>query len=184
MPGRDPSTNPPSKDSKPAAKRGADISLPQIEMIEASYKKARADYPGLARIGYSKLVLPPSIKRTAARKVLSQLKNGATSKDIAQSKAESRKWAKNRKTGTKNAKKVKKLLSKDNRSSVHSQRKMAEILGIGKTTVGRILKNAGISALKHVETTRDAGTKRAKRRRLAREILQLYADGMQTTRIF
>ena len=106
MPGRDPATKPTVKGSKPAAKRGADISLPQIEMIEASYKKAKADYPGLARIGYSKLVLPPSIKRTAACKVLSQLKNGATSKDIAQSKTESRKWAKRRKLDAQRAKRV------------------------------------------------------------------------------
>ena len=38
---------------------------------------------------------------------------------------------------------------------------MAGILGIGKTAVGRILKNVGIRTFKHVKTTRDAETERA-----------------------
>ena len=80
---------------------------------------------------------------------------------------------KNRKTGAKRAEKVEKPLSTDSRPSVRSRRYMPEILGIGETAVGRILKNVGISTFRHVRTTRDTEAERAKRWRLAGEILQL-----------
>ena len=80
---------------------------------------------------------------------------------------------KNRKTGTKRAKKVERPLSKDNRPPACSRRYMPEILGIGETAVGRILKNVGISAFRHVRTTRGAEAERAKRWRPAGDILQL-----------
>ena len=80
---------------------------------------------------------------------------------------------KNNKTGTKRAEKVEKPLSKDNRPSARSQQYMPEILGIGKTAVGRILKNAGISTFRQVRTTHDAEAERAKRWRLAGDIPQL-----------
>ena len=91
---------------------------------------------------------------------------------------------KNRKRGAMRAKKVEKPLSKDNRPSARSQRYTPEILGIGKTTVGRILKYVSISTFRHVKTTRDMEAERAKRWRQAGEILQLYAGGMRTKRIF
>ena len=77
---------------------------------------------------------------------------------------------------------VEELLSKDNRSSVLSRRKMAGIPGAGKTAVGRILQKVGVRAPRHVETTHDAETRWANRWRLAGGNLHLYAGGARTKR--
>ena len=165
-------------------------------MIEATNKKTKTASPGLASIGCSNLALPPSTKRTAARGDFKRycpggrLEHGAAQARgdsrnpgiITQSKTGSRKWTKNRKTDAKHAHKAKRL-GKDNRPSVRSQRKLAAILGIGETTVGRISKHAWIRTFKHVKATRDAETKRVRRWRLAGEILELFAGGVRTERI-
>ena len=62
--------------------------------------------------------------------------------------------------------------------------KVAEILGIGKTAVGRFLKGGGISTLRHVKTTQRAEIYWARRWRLAGENLHLYAGGVRAKRIF
>ena len=61
---------------------------------------------------------------------------------------------------------------------------MAEILGFGEATAGRICKNVGISTFQRVKATRAAEPRRARRGRLAGEILLFYVGGVRTKRIF
>ena len=57
-----------------------------MELIAGLFRKAKKDYPRLKAIGYSKLALPPSIKRTAAGKVLAELNKGRAAAEIADKK--------------------------------------------------------------------------------------------------
>ena len=53
-----------AKAAAPPPKRGKCMTLPQIELVEAAYKKAKEDNPHLSTVGFSRLALPPSIKAT------------------------------------------------------------------------------------------------------------------------
>ena len=66
------------------------MTLPQIELVEAAYAKATEDNPQLSSVGFSRLSLPPSIKRTAAKKVLALLKKGVKPDEIASAAGASR----------------------------------------------------------------------------------------------
>ena len=109
--------------------RPKDMSLPHIETIESAYKRAIADFSHLSSIGWTRLVLPPSIKPTAGKKVLAMLKGGKSAREIASAKAESRKWSAGAKRNPQYGKRVKKLLSKNNSATENSQRLMARKLG-------------------------------------------------------
>ena len=71
--------------------RGPVLTVPQMELIAEAFRKAKKDYPHLKAIGYSKLALPPSIKRTAAGKVLVEL-NKAGPRRSALRRRPRRRW--------------------------------------------------------------------------------------------
>ena len=117
--------------------------------------------------------------------MLAELNKGRTVAEIAEKKEASRKWnVKSRKVTESAGKKVKKLLKKSNSTVDNSTRSMAVKLGISHSTVSRILKKENIRALKHVKTTHNTETKMAKRTRVAGEILEMYVNGMKSSRIF
>ena len=173
----------PMKKSAPA-KRGKCLTLPQIQLVHAVYKKAEQDNPHLSVIGVGKLALPSEIKATSAKKVLAMLKEGKSPEDIYAGMQSSRQWSSGKKMNQENAKKVKKMLKSDNSTATNSQRLMAAKLGCSQFTVNRIVKKIGLRPLKHVKTTHNSETKKAKRERIAREIVSMYADGMRTKRVF
>ena len=126
------------------------------------------------------MALPPSITPTAGKKVLAQLKKGKTVAEIASAKQESRKWSTGRKRTAATAKRAKKLLAKDNSTCQNSQRQMAAKLGVSHSTVSRVLKDVGVRPLKHVRVVHNTETKRAKRVRIANDILAAHTAGMKT----
>ena len=152
-------------------------------MIESAYKKAVAEHPHLTSIGWACLVLPPSIKPTAGKKVLAMLKKGKPAGEIASGKSKSRKWATGKNRTEANAKRAQKLPKKDNSATANSQRTMASKIGVSRATVRRILNAAGVRPLKHVRTTRNNEAKRAKRVRIANEITEMHSGRTKTNRI-
>ena len=67
-------------------KRGPVPTAAQMELIADAFREAKKDYPHLKAIGYSKLALPPSIKRTAVGKALAELNKGRAVAEIAEKK--------------------------------------------------------------------------------------------------
>ena len=61
---------------------------------------------------------------------------------------------------------------------------MAELLNVSQSSVGRITRKVCSKPFKMVKTTHDTETKRRKRERIAGEVLQMYAGGMRSKRIF
>ena len=63
----------PKKTKAPPAKRGKFLTGQQLELIGDAFKTSRAEFPHLKSIGFSRLKLPSSIKRTAASKAIAGL---------------------------------------------------------------------------------------------------------------
>ena len=83
-----------------------------------------------------------------------------------------------------NARKAKKMLKSDNGAAANSQRLMAAKLGRSQFAANRFAKKIGPRPLKHVKTTHNSETKRAKRDRIAREIASTDAEGVRAKRAF
>ena len=161
------------------------MTLPQIELVEAAYKKAKEDNPHLSTIGFSRLALPPSIKPTSGKKVLTLLKEGKLSTRIDSASKSPRTWPDSKKKITqKSIKKVKKMIKKDNSAASVSNRLLADKIGRSRETARKITKACNVRPLKHVKQTHNSETKMAKRKKLSGELLDMYKEGMRTKRIF
>ena len=116
-----------------------------------------------------------------AKGVLKQLKKGKPAGEISAAKEKSRKWA----PSAKQSGDRKKLLAKNNATSVNSLRLVADKIGAPKSTARRIIRDhLRMRPLKHVKTTVSTVAKKKKRVNKAAEILGVYADGMRTNQIF
>ena len=151
-------------------KRGGALPKAQIEVIANAYNKAVEDLPAGSTIGLGKLNLPPGIRVTVAKGALKQPKEGKSAGEISAAKEKSRKWAPSAKqSGDRNIKKVKKLLAKNNATSVNSLRLVAARIGASKSTARRIIRDhLRMRLLKHVKTTVSTVAKKKKRAKKGR----------------
>ena len=153
-----------SAEPAPSGKRGNCLTFPQVQIAEQAYKDAVDENPHLSCIGYKKLRLPSTVKRTTAYKVLGSLKDGKTAEEICAGMGDSRKWSSSKKTVTpQGIKKVKKMLKEDNSAKNVSGRLVAQKLGCGRTSAQKVIKETNYRPLKHVATSHKSETKRAKR---------------------
>ena len=82
-----------AKAAAPPPKRGKCMTLPQIEIVGAAYKKVKGDDPRLSAIGFSLLSLPPPIEPTSGKKALTMLREEKLPTEIDRAFKSPRSWS-------------------------------------------------------------------------------------------
>ena len=167
--------------------RGKAATPADISLISAAYWKAKAELKDGAAIGAAKLTphLPDHIKMATLKKVIADLKKGASADQVATAFQETRKWSKGKAVTDANVAKVKAMLGKNNSTLKNSTRLMAAKLKISHTAVATIVKKKlKYRPLKHVKTTSNSAAIKAKREKIAGEIVKMHQGGVRAKQIY